>query len=178
MICHFCGKSSPDNHDYCLYCGKTQINISPLYLEYKEQIKSSPSGSKENIYELIDKTEHEWACSHKSLLLSKDSDDAAVISDAMPDNRVPDTGALSSQSEKFMQKAGGNGSGAELTGHHESKGANSGTGASGQSSEHSAGAYRLKKYSQEQTEEDIIRTTLAGRYEILEKLGEGGMASV
>ena len=39
-------------------------------------------------------------------------------------------------------------------------------------------ACKFKKYSQSQTDEDIIRSTLSGRYEILQKLGVGGMASV
>lgn len=152
MICHFCGTSSPDNHDYCLYCGKTQISISPLYLEQKEQIESSPPGSKGNIYELIDKTELEWACRHTNLLLSQISNDTTVLSGAVSDNS--DTGV------------------------HESESIMSNSEASVQGSEYPTVAYKMKKYSQEQTDEDIIRTTLAGRYEICEKIGVGGMASV
>ena len=86
MICIFCGKSSPDNHPYCLYCGANQIDIAPLYLEQKEHNSDSPPKLKDNIYDLINKTEIEWVC-RQNMVSLQESQDVLIASEPVQKNR-------------------------------------------------------------------------------------------
>ena len=179
MICLFCGKLSPENHDYCLYCGSTQIDITPFYQDQLEKKLKHKPKSKDNIYDLVNKTGIEWALhSH-----DENRPENTASPDIKPEpNLVSPVRKNSSLNNTVfsVKKHSSIEDLAKLVLKMEGKATDAYPDAPSENEKSSSNSSdrQRQKYSDSQNDEDVIQSTLSGRYEILKKIGVGGMATV
>ncbi|MBN1294935.1 MAG: serine/threonine protein kinase [Candidatus Latescibacteria bacterium] len=174
MICLYCGKLSPENHEYCLYCGSTQIDITPFYQDQLERKHQQNPKPKDNIYDLVNKTGIQWAFHNPDDSEQEDSEPAdkkfgANLVPPVKNHRSVSNNMLSGYKYSNIEDL------AKLVLKMEGKA----TDASSEKEKSPSGSNKQpQQYSHSQADEDIIKTTLSGRYEIIRKIGVGGMASV
>ena len=52
MICPFCGKVNPHHHNYCVYCGATNIQIHSPHLKHTQREMESTDETDAEVYEI------------------------------------------------------------------------------------------------------------------------------
>jgi serine/threonine protein kinase len=175
MICPFCGKLGHDTHSFCLYCGASFPSPELLFPALGEKDSVDLDEPEEKVYDVHDVTEFEWGCFMNTPSEKETRNTPRLLErNVYLIDHVAGHEWHSQAGVKSLDENRGKPEEKQLF-PGSPKNYPEGFPKNGHSSEK---IHENGRKSRSLSEEELLREALSGSYEIVRKLGIGGMASV